>query len=417
MNGDPADTDDNQSVRSIVKWVMQIKARMCLKLANRLRTIRTIVIMLLLLVSLTACEETQTDTPSSSKAWRDAEQQLDMPSPSQVLRDAERLGSGVLLGETPYRDNPFPLGTLFLIDDSDSEWYVEHNRVKVEIIAQVTDEKWVSEDVHTLVVYYERNDDGEWTASGIDAGQPVIRVVPRNQIASISWTDVDTNKTTLIDDGEILDVFEHYFNSSAEQAGIVHMASPPYQLDITYENRSPDRVNLFIDERDGRSSFVYGKDTNTAYIVVEQPTRMLKNVLYEKGLLQPHRLFGIVAIEDNVVHVDEVELVTTPYADRLLGLSLHDPERMAELGLTDDDMPNGYVVHSPDDGFATYELTGDTVYAYVEEGGVKVEDGDQDRFLRHLQATYGGMAETVPFYLEVREGQVIRIEEKVLLTQ
>lgn len=147
---------------------------------------------------------------------------------------------------------------------------------------------------------------------------------------------------------------------------------------------------------------------------------------YAEGSLLSHTLFGTITIEDNVVHVDEVELVTTPYADQLLGVSLHDPERMAELGLTEDDLPNGYTVHNPYAVIATYELADETIYSFVdtallyveEEDGDRVyETTDRDAFLHHLQNTYGGMPKTVPFYIEVRDGQVVRIEEKLLLTQ
>lgn len=49
---------------------------------------------------------------------------------------------------------------------------------------------------------------------------------------------------------------------------------------------------------------------------------------------------GYIVIEENTLFVEEVEVITTEYVDRITGLKLHDPSRIAELDLNEGDMPN-----------------------------------------------------------------------------
>lgn len=143
---------------------------------------------------------------------------------------------------------------------------------------------------------------------------------------------------------------------------------------------------------------------------------------------QVQQLAGYILVDGNTLHVDEVEVITTVDADQILGLSLHDPKRIEELGLREEDMPNGYVVHHPDAETLSFELTDETVYSFTDVQLLFVEQADGNRhyettnkedFLRHLRASYTDTppAGRVPFIIEVQDGKVVRITEKLLLTQ
>lgn len=136
-------------------------------------------------------------------------------------------------------------------------------------------------------------------------------------------------------------------------------------------------------------------------------------------------LTGYIELAGDTLHLDEVELITTEYADALLQTSLHNPERMQELGLQEEDMPNGYHIHNPDHEAVAYALTDDTVYVFTDTQLLFVDEEKEDRivetksreaFLAHLQASYSDSGD-IPFFVEVEEGRVVRIEEKLLFTQ
>ena len=86
-------------------------------------------------------------------------------------------------------------------------------------------------------------------------------------------------------------------------------------------------------------------------------------------------------------------------------------------------MPNGYYIYNPNTENDTYDLTGETVYNFVDSNLLFVGDEDGDRsyttikkeeFVQHLSTSYSDVppAQTVPFFLEVKDGKVISITEK-----
>lgn len=136
-------------------------------------------------------------------------------------------------------------------------------------------------------------------------------------------------------------------------------------------------------------------------------------------------LAGYIVVDGDILHVDEVEVLTTEETARLLKLPLYDPERLEELGIGEANMPNGYYLHDPGSDTMSLELAEDTVYTFTDVHLLFVEEADGDRlytttdkehFLLHLHTAYSGMP-AVPFFLEVQEGRVVRITEKFLFTQ
>lgn len=128
---------------------------------------------------------------------------------------------------------------------------------------------------------------------------------------------------------------------------------------------------------------------------------------------RPKLIKGYMMINDHILYVDEVEIITS-----------EDERRIKELGLDQDaDMPEGYYIYNADTEYREYELTDKTTYTFVDVNLLYIaeEDGDRvytttkvDEFLHYLDMTYADFprAQRVPFFIEVKDGKVISITEK-----
>jgi hypothetical protein len=124
-----------------------------------------------------------------------------------------------------------------------------------------------------------------------------------------------------------------------------------------------------------------------------------------------------MVIEDNLLYLDEVEIITR-----------EDKERIEELILEENvDMPGGYHIYNENEDIQTFELTNETSYTFVDYNFlfVKNEDGDRvytttkkEDFIQHLNKSYSDLppAQKVPFFVEVKDGRVISITEKIEFT-
>lgn len=131
----------------------------------------------------------------------------------------------------------------------------------------------------------------------------------------------------------------------------------------------------------------------------------------------PKLIAGYMVIEDDLVHLDEVEIIT-----------LEDTARIEELGLDQQaDLPNGHHIYNPDTEKQTFELTNNTTYTFVDFNLLFVKDEEGDRlyttskkeeFLSHLSQAYSDSppAQRVPFFIEVKDGKVISITERFEFT-
>ena len=119
----------------------------------------------------------------------------------------------------------------------------------------------------------------------------------------------------------------------------------------------------------------------------------------------------IKEIDGNTVTVDIAEYLT-----------LESEARISELKLSEHDMPSGYYIHNPEVALATYILTEDTIYNFIDWGNNFVEKGaDQnisttniEMFKQYLE-TYENAEPGMPFFFEVYEDVVISITEKPLM--
>lgn len=125
-------------------------------------------------------------------------------------------------------------------------------------------------------------------------------------------------------------------------------------------------------------------------------------------------LIGYMVIEDNELHFRHVIIV-----------KLEDKERMEELNLTEEDMPNGYAIIRKNQADETYELADEVEYTFTDtnlnfieesksEGNRLYTTTKKDEFLTHL----GDLnnipisEQNIPYFIKIQNGKVISIEEK-----
>ena len=132
----------------------------------------------------------------------------------------------------------------------------------------------------------------------------------------------------------------------------------------------------------------------------------------EQSENKPELLIGYIVIENNTLNFDEVEIV-----------KVEDNERVTELGLSDTDMPNGYIVINDTNEKTDFELANEVIYTFTDVNLDFVKDSKGDRlytttkkveFIKHL----GNLKDLplseqkIPFFIEVQDGKVISITEK-----
>lgn len=127
-------------------------------------------------------------------------------------------------------------------------------------------------------------------------------------------------------------------------------------------------------------------------------------------------LIGYIVIEGDTLYFDQVEIV-----------KLEDKERMAELSLSDTDMPNGYMIINEKDEEDIFELTSDVKYTFTDINLYFVTEPDSDRlyttsskaeFIKHL-GTLNDLPlseQNIPYFIEIQDGKVISITEKLEYT-
>lgn len=153
--------------------------------------------------------------------------------------------------------------------------------------------------------------------------------------------------------------------------------------------------------------------------LLSNPNSMNPKLIEKNGAdsYMPRLITGYMVIEDNILYLDEVEIITIENKDRIEELKLKQNV----------DMPNGYYIYNAEIEKQTFELTNETTYSFVDYNllFVKNEDGERlytttkkEEFILHLNKSYSDSppAQKVPFFLEVKDGKVISIKEKFEFT-
>lgn len=131
---------------------------------------------------------------------------------------------------------------------------------------------------------------------------------------------------------------------------------------------------------------------------------------------QVEKLVGYIFIKDNVVYVDRVEIVTR-----------EDKDRIKELGLEEErDYPSGYHIHNPARENETYSLEEDTVYEFTDFDLKYTSDSNSTRIYKTTKiiefinaSSYNDVSleeQTIPYFIYVLDGKVIRIVEEFVYT-
>lgn len=115
-------------------------------------------------------------------------------------------------------------------------------------------------------------------------------------------------------------------------------------------------------------------------------------------------------IEGDRVEVESAEYITTEDADR-----------MKELNLTKEDLPDGYYIYDGDSETKTFFLTNDTVYNFIDWGRDFVDSDDFEDakitttskalFVKYIN-TYENAKPGMPFFFIVQNDEVVSILEK-----
>lgn len=131
-------------------------------------------------------------------------------------------------------------------------------------------------------------------------------------------------------------------------------------------------------------------------------------------------LVGYMVIEGNTVYFDEVEIVRH-----------EDKKRVEELGLEDIDMPNMYTIINEKQEKNTFELADEVEYIFTDINLNFIEESEaegdriyitrkKDEFLKHLgEYNLNDIPlyeQRIPYFIEVKDGKVIRIKEKLEYT-
>lgn len=111
---------------------------------------------------------------------------------------------------------------------------------------------------------------------------------------------------------------------------------------------------------------------------------------------------------DSTITVDIAEFITDD-----------DTERIKELNLTEEDMPDGYYIYNPDEETVTWKLDGQTVYTFIDWNGdftgsdypEEYTTTDVAEFQKYI-GTYEDLQPGMPFFFQIEGGTVTVILEK-----
>ena len=116
-------------------------------------------------------------------------------------------------------------------------------------------------------------------------------------------------------------------------------------------------------------------------------------------------------IKDDIIVIDTVEYITN-----------EDTERIAELQLTNLDMPNGYYINNTEIESEEYMLTQTTTYSFIDWKNDFVEEGEnkefyttnKEDFIKYLN-TYENSQPKMPFFIGISGDKVISVTEKPMM--
>ncbi len=125
----------------------------------------------------------------------------------------------------------------------------------------------------------------------------------------------------------------------------------------------------------------------------------------------PKLVTGYIVIEDNLLYLDEVEIITKQDIVRRKEL-----EQELEHNT---DMPNGYQIYNADTEKQAFEITNETTYTFIDYNCLFIKDEDanklytttkKEEFILYLDKSSSiTPAQKIPYFVEVKDGRVVSI--------
>lgn len=130
--------------------------------------------------------------------------------------------------------------------------------------------------------------------------------------------------------------------------------------------------------------------------------------LNDKDLIEDEKLYsGYISLDNDTLELDEFEFIT-----------FEDKERMKELNLTDEYMPNGYYIYNESDELTYFDITSETEFTFFDLGNLFVKEEDDKKYTttdkeEFRQFLYGSddVPRITPFWIKVRGKTVLSVTE------
>lgn len=131
--------------------------------------------------------------------------------------------------------------------------------------------------------------------------------------------------------------------------------------------------------------------------------------LINKDSKEEEKLYsGYISFNNETLALDEFEFIT-----------FEDKERMKELNLTDEYMPNGYYIYNESEELSYFEINNETEFTFFDLGNLFVKEGDDKKYTttdkeEFRQFLYGSddVPRRTPFWIKVRGNTVLSVTEQ-----
>jgi len=84
---------------------------------------------------------------------------------------------------------------------------------------------------------------------------------------------------TVYEDKETLDIFKNVITNAVKQEGIVDIAEPEFDVEVIYTDGNKHGYHLWVGEKGQKSTLMDVNDTHTIYLISEDLTNKLINLI------------------------------------------------------------------------------------------------------------------------------------------
>lgn len=120
---------------------------------------------------------------------------------------------------------------------------------------------------------------------------------------------------------------------------------------------------------------------------------------------------GYIRLNEGSLELDEFEFI-----------SQEDEQRISELKLTQEEMPNGYYINNPEEKYESFVIDDSAEFIFYDAGNLFVEENANDKkyvtsdINEFHQFLYGGSEGSeavarIPFEVVIQDGKIVKTEE------